>query len=233
MIDVLMAVAMLAVVAALVFPRLTRPKMIGSRISCVNNLKNIGLAFRTFAVDYEGSFPWATNGIVFDKEQHPIGNAASGDLFNIFCSVSNELSTPKIIRCPSDLSRQLATNTWSFFAANKLMADLVPSYFAGLTAREEEPQGILSGDRNLFVSRASEFDWRKVVANTPAWRWDGGNTNVTTSIEYDVNTIHKGAGNILMGDGSVQQVSSGRLRDAVHQAQIATNRLVWLMPVDH
>jgi hypothetical protein len=57
-------------------------------IVCVNNLKNIGLAARTYALDNGGIFP------------------------PDFISMTNELATPKILFCPSDTSRQRATN-WS------------------------------------------------------------------------------------------------------------------------
>jgi len=52
------------------------------RIQCVNNLKQVGLAFRIWAGDHRDKFP--TSLVV----------------------MSNELSTPKILVCPSDSARQ-------------------------------------------------------------------------------------------------------------------------------
>lgn len=110
---------------------------------------------------------------------------------------------------------------------------LVPSYFVGLNTSEEVPESILSGDRNVFVRGKPEFDWSTVTETTPAWRLDDAGTNAPMAIEWDSKTIHKAAGNILLGDGSVQQTSSGRLQDAVRDARRAAGAMTWLMPVDH
>ena len=64
------------------------------RIQCVNNLKQIGLAVRMWALDNKDIFP--TN----------------------FICMSNELSTPKILVCPADTNRVSADNFSSFTDAN-------------------------------------------------------------------------------------------------------------------
>ena len=64
------------------------------RIQCVNNLKQIGLAARVWAIDNNDVYP--TN----------------------FLCMSNELSTPKILVCPADTNRVSAANFSSFTDAN-------------------------------------------------------------------------------------------------------------------
>jgi hypothetical protein len=64
----------------------------------VNNLKNVGLAMRIFAMDNEGRFPFelsVENGGT--RELH-----AFGEPFHTFKALSNEISTPKIAFCPQD-----------------------------------------------------------------------------------------------------------------------------------
>ncbi len=63
-------------------------------IMCVNNMKQLGLAARIWATDNQDQFP------------------------PNFLSMSNELATPKILVCPSDPSRQPATDWASFTMAN-------------------------------------------------------------------------------------------------------------------
>jgi hypothetical protein len=60
------------------------------RIQCVNNLKQIGLAVRMWALDNHDVYP--TN----------------------FLCMSNELSTPKILACPTDTNRVVATSFSSY-----------------------------------------------------------------------------------------------------------------------
>jgi hypothetical protein len=63
-------------------------------IRCVNNLKQIGLAVKLWALDHQDVFP--TN----------------------FLCMSNELNTPKILACPSDTNRVVATSFSSYTDAN-------------------------------------------------------------------------------------------------------------------
>lgn len=72
-------------------------------ISCVNNLKQFGLAVRMWALD--------------NNESNPP---------NVL-SMSNELSTPKILVCPADTTRQAATDWSSFTMANCSYEFLVPN----------------------------------------------------------------------------------------------------------
>ena len=86
-------------------------------IACVNNLKQFGLAVRTWALDENDAQP-------------P----------NVLC-MSNELSTPKILVCPAETSRQVATD-WSVFTpANCSYEYLVTS---GTNVADTEPTRVLS-----------------------------------------------------------------------------------------
>ena len=177
-----------------------------SRINCVNNLKNVGLAFRTAAVD-TGEFIFRLPETVGCTARHAV-NAI--ELWSHFAALSNELSTPKIIACPSDV-RRATSNTWGSVALTDRNRAL--SYTLGLDAREEQPQSILSGDRNLTLDGLPVgMGVLRLATNSLV----GFNTN-----------IHVGAGNLLLGDGSVQQVTSGRQRESVADAVVAnTNNLI-------
>lgn len=80
-------------------------------IACVNNLKNIGLAIRIWEVDDKGVFP------------------------PDFLSVSNELSTPKILVCPADSGRQAAADWASFSTAHLSYEYLAPGGSSGDPSR--------------------------------------------------------------------------------------------------
>jgi prepilin-type N-terminal cleavage/methylation domain-containing protein len=82
-------------------------------IRCVNNLKQMGLAVRIWAIDNGGVFP-------------P----------NVLC-MSNELSTPLILVCPADTGRQSAKDWASYTSANWSYEYLAPS------APETEPSRVM------------------------------------------------------------------------------------------
>ena len=110
----------LVILPAMLLPALSRAKGKAQSINCSNNMKQIGLSFRTWAIDNNDNFPFnvSTNkgGTLelcllgsdgFDR------NAA----FH-FQVMSNELSTPKILVCPADSKRQPAPDFLSLRPAN-------------------------------------------------------------------------------------------------------------------
>jgi hypothetical protein len=160
------------------------------RIKCVNNLKNIGLAFRIYAADNDERFPGGKT----TNELHAWALEPYSAYLH-FKTLSNELSTPKIIICPSDVTQK--KNKLTTFAQVRGNQDI--SYFVGLIPNDYHPTGILSGDRNLTNSYRVRNGFLKLSTNS-VLGWD--------------DAVHKAQGNIALGDGSVQQLSSKRLNDA-------------------
>jgi hypothetical protein len=84
------------------------------RIACVNNLKQLGLAALIFANDHQGAYP-----------------AAIGQM-------SNAISDPKILVCPSDTKRNAAASWAAFDASTQMTYE-----FPGASATTTEPQRVL------------------------------------------------------------------------------------------
>jgi len=84
----------------------------GARISCVNNLKQIGLAFRLWAIDHDGQFPFnvSTNSGGTLQFYAVDEDGFARDPAIHFQVMSNELTLPKILVCPQDRSRKVATS---------------------------------------------------------------------------------------------------------------------------
>ncbi len=156
------------------------------RIGCVSRLKNIGLSYRIFATDNQNLFPWeqgVTNGTMAFTNR--------GEAWRHFAIISNEVSTPLILRCPADRERDPAESFNGFGAVNL-------SYFASLSGRETAPQGLLAGDRNILVD-GQERPGEVVNLQERELAW--------------TRKIHKYQGNVTMGDGSVMQLTTERLRE--------------------
>lgn len=205
MIEVLVVIAVLAVLVSLLFPALAKAKAKANRITCNGYQKCVGLAFRIFSTDNWKQFPFQLSTNVGGTKEW--ANDPS-QLWRQFSHLSNELGTPVIAHCPADRERN-EVRRWSDFTSNQQV-----SYFVGLGASDENSQTILSGDRNLLLDGKS-LEGRIITLSSNA------------NIAFD-KRIHDVAGNIALGDGSVQQVSSGRLREAIHDAAMSgsTNTLV-------
>ncbi len=200
--EIVVIVAVIALLTLVAVPPLMMARAKKSRINCVNHLKNIGLALRIFPTDSEGCFPWQVD---TNRGGTVRFVAEPQSLWRHFLAVSNELA-PRLVICPSDRDRRPA-RTWAEFNDNHFL-----SYALGFTANEETPDSVLATDRNVLLDGSPLAN---AIVSFPS------NANVT----FD-DRLHQQAGNVLLGDGSVQQLRSDRLREtfqAAHNA-LGTNQ---------
>jgi prepilin-type processing-associated H-X9-DG protein len=213
LIEVLVVTICVVVLVALVLPGLEPVKDRDySIVQCRNNLKQVGLSFRVWASDNNDKYPMElsdTNGGTREFATGP-------NEFRHFQVMSNELSTPKVVTCYSEI-----WETSPSFTASTTFGTVAPpggipfgnshiSYFVGVDANQANPRMILSGDRNL----------------TNGIPINNGILELTTSrIVGWTSETHVKRGNILFVDGSVQVLKAPGVRKAVASAGIVTNRL--------
>src|SRR5215469_15891990 len=57
LIELLVVIAIIAILAAMLLPALARAKESGKRISCLNSLRQLGIASQLYVGDSQGNFP--------------------------------------------------------------------------------------------------------------------------------------------------------------------------------
>lgn len=114
------AIASAAIVGAIALPAVARAKAKAQSIRCVNNLKQVGLAVRLWAMDHGDEFPFnvpAEKGGTFEYCQRA-ADGFDANAFRHFRAPSNELHTPKVLVCPADKSKKPAPDWESLNASN-------------------------------------------------------------------------------------------------------------------
>jgi prepilin-type N-terminal cleavage/methylation domain-containing protein len=230
LIELLVVIAIIAILAAMLLPALAAAKKKAQKINCVNNLKQIGIAFRIWSQDNSDKYPMTVSPAqggpacpnyqgppVANPSQTPFNQwaiASQGTYaYSVFQVMSNELSTPKVVLCPSDNVRNTPNLNFVSTGAGTFNNGYV-SYFFGRDTTEANPQSILAGDRNLANSaNAISYQYTNTVVCF------GTNAAAGSAISWATSVQHEKNGNLLMTDGSATSVSSSGLRQALGNTQ--------------
>lgn len=167
-----------------------------SKLSCYNNLMQIGVAEKLFELDH-GFAPWGSS---TNHEGTFEYSASPEQTFRLFQIQSNCLNALILLICPQDTRQQAAS--WESLANTNV------SYFVGIDSKSDLPTSILGGDRNItplsnVILKANEsapLNWIKSVG------------------------LHGDKGHLIFGDGHVEELDSPGLDNAIQRTGIATNR---------
>ena len=198
LLELLVVIALIAILASLLLPALNQAKARARRVGCLNHLRQIGVAFQSFAHDHNGQFPMAIPGssggsAEFTSMSYKTAGAFYFS-FHHFQVLSNELVSPRLLVCPAD-ARVAATNFASLQNQNL-------SYLVGLRADYSRPQSILAGDRNLTNDFAGPTALVRLQANR-GWRW--------------TSELHQFKGNLLFADTHIEERNSATVAAGLDQ----------------
>lgn len=217
--ELLATLAILALLILVIFPAMATSRPRSGRITCANNLRQIGMAMQMWGSDNNDRPPFEVPVVDGGTYRHPL----APNTWLHFAWLSNELRTAQILFCPSDVGKPAQD-----FSGDPDTGYLHPNFANRATSYflthwfTEVPTAALAGDRNL----------RTDLSNTTCSRFlYTASTSVRPAPNLGWTTgLHETSGNLLRFDGHVDQLTSQGLRDAVFQAVADNGRLHFVIP---
>ena len=189
LIELLVVIAIIALLASLLLPALAQGKSKAKDVGCINNLKEVGLGISLWARDQGDKYPW-------NVDVSLGGAQGSADWTDNFRVCSNEVVNPKLLVCPRDLTKQVATN-WV-----RMRGDLNISYLFGKSSTQARTLDIITGDNNVIGGGGGlDASWSVYLGTSIDAAWD--------------KNLHVYKGDLAMGDGSVKKIKTPDLRELI------------------
>ncbi len=197
LVEVLTVCSIIAILAALAFPSMVQAVKNARRTKCANNLRQIGIAFASFAHDHNDRYPQqvplAEGGSREQNLEAPVLNGQYILSPLAFIAASSAFQSAQIMVCPS-------TKMWVSSFADLRLTNLC--YALNLQAEAGSSTSVLATDSHLLG------DWQKLNQTTI----DMGQSQVLFA-----NSRHDNKGNVVFGDSHVEL----RKSVAVSPAQLA------------
>ncbi len=231
LVEMLVVLAVIALLLGLLLPALARSKMQARKTQCLSNLRQVALAIELYAADHEQRFPWNYDGLA-GRELVPnwaYGNMADPADRRDTDSLADptrtllapHLKDPRLFKCPADRTdavRSLSLNC----RVNPVRLNAEPRWLWG--AGTNYPIFRRSHDLMAPSRTFTVLDEEEAMINDGYFAVDLSNTGdpyglgtpvPLTIIDFPARRHSRGA-TVAFGDGHVELV---RWRDALLGAQ--------------
>ena len=115
LVEMLVVIAIIAVLAGLLLPVIGKAKEQGRSVACLSNLRQVGLALQLYTQDNENKMPFIYDALISTNLTVITNQPPTIDVV-----LTNHLGSPKILLCPSD-RKDLFARTGSSYSWNSLI----------------------------------------------------------------------------------------------------------------
>lgn len=196
LIELLTVIAIIAILASMIMPSLSRAREMARRSSCASNMKQLGLAFIQYTQDYDERFPKAGNWQAWGNGGHWVKGVNSAD---------GSTALAKFTKAEDYAPRG---NKVDIIGGAIYPYTKAVQIYVCPSSRDGQATG-LSYSMNCTLSGQAQFsvqsDTEVALLVDEAYPSDGYFWATTDSSASDQMTqIHNGGGNILFCDGHVK-----------------------------
>jgi prepilin-type N-terminal cleavage/methylation domain-containing protein/prepilin-type processing-associated H-X9-DG protein len=212
LIELLVVIAIIAILAAILFPVFAQAREKARSISCLSNVRQIGLGFAMYNQDYDEGFMATVT-----ERQAPVGTpdtAAARAVYSYQTIITPYLKNTQIFRCPSAPAWQaIGPSNWypTDYGAHLNEAFIVPASnnhalnYSGNATPNLSDFGFNQATPLAAITYPSQFLVLSDAGRSDNTDSRGGNYpqpwafNVTTQSRFQAR--HQGGGNVAYADG--------------------------------
>jgi len=185
LVETMVTIAVISVLAAITLPVFARARETSRRVTCLSNLRQIGLAFAMYMDDWDGAFPNTDDPYLWmgRRWRWPLKPYLGQSLSRDAADAANPLSssrTPGFLLCPSD---PYASDKWDATSYGYSAAFYhTPAQIAAMTTEDlwkhdrfpcvtqRESSVAFPAQKVLIAEWLTNHDWIKATW----WEWQGG-----------------------------------------------------------
>ena len=209
LIELLIVIAIIGILAAILFPVFAKARENARRAKCQSNLKQIGLGLMQYTQDYDETLPTNANGGVAESAADGVANYANTGTTNWIAATQPYIKSWQVFLCPSTTPLNIS-GTYSYYNPVPTPNPSNTNYLTNVVLLQRKLSALQKPAALIWMHEfgtSSSYAFMRPVNNTDANRLPVLATDTVKDWLEPGNTYsltHFSGGNLLFADGHVK-----------------------------